>query len=322
MAKKKGKGRATTHMTSAERTRAKMRAQQQAEEARREAQQGASGQEVAALVEGGQPPRQASADSQVEDIDAQIAALQRKRAKLTGDAAVSSEDGPTEAHPSGERLAKEKPAPQERRGSREAYPGEKRLRRTQGKLEKQAAAWDSNPLVNRIVCAVIDLFAGGLCLLGPAYLPYYYLSGNNTMSSLSDYVALGQPESLAVALALVGLALGVLYYVIVPWKIWPGQTLGKHLGHIRIVRRSGRLPGLGTLLLRQLVCVMVLELGLTCDLMLLPQLVSLLLGNSDAGTALQSVGLAITAVSVVMFFASRRHLALHDRFAGTRVEQL
>lgn len=194
--------------------------------------------------------------------------------------------------------------------------------RAKGRLESRAASWDSDPTVNRVVCAVIDLFVGGICLLGPAYLTYYYMSGNNTMTSLSDFTALGQPVSLAVVLALAGLALGVVYYVFVPWKVWPGQTLGKHLGRIRIVRRDRRELGLGTIVLRQLVGVMFLELGFTCDLLLLPQLVALVTGNAGAGSTLQVAGLAITAVSIVMFFASRGRLALHDRFAGTRVEQL
>lgn len=318
MAKKKGKGRTSTHMTAAERTRAKMRAQQQAEEARQQAE-GRAAAEPAAIPHKPTQAKSASAQTQIDDIDAQIAELERRKAKLAGESRAQNRgDTPS------------KPAKAEAKGTREtgsgtgrqAYPGEKKLRRAQGKLEGQAASWDSNPTVNRIVCALIDLFAGGICLLGPVYLTYYYMSGNNTMTSLTDFTALGQPALLAVALALLGLALGVLYYVVVPWKMWPGQTLGKHLGHIRIVRRDRRELGLGTIVLRQLVGVMFLELGLTCDLMLLPQLVTLCTGNASAGSALQVAGLAITAVSVVTFFASKRRLALHDRFAGTRVEQL
>lgn len=291
-----------------------MRAQEQAQYARDEAEK----RESSARPGNEAPTR--GATSELEDIDAQIAALQRKKAELGGSQAkgASSSRG---AMP--ETKHAPSPAQQERQSPRpQAYPGEAKLRRAQGKLERQAAKWDANPTVNRVVCALIDFFVGGVCIVGPAYLPYYYLSGSNSATDLAGYVELGYPSALPIGLGVAGLVLGLVYYVVVPWKVWPGQTLGKHLGHICIARRDRRELDLGTLLLRQVVGVMFLELGLTCNLLLLPQLISLVTGSSDAGASFQSVGIVITVVSIVLFFSSKKRLALHDRFAGTRVEQL
>lgn len=281
MAKKKKRGGQRggqpNRMTSADRTRARMRAQEKAEAERRE--------------------REATAAEAPESVPSAPAASSPERA---AEETTERTDEP-------------------RRGRPQAYPGEAKLRRVQDKLEKQAAAWDSNPVVNRIVCAVIDFFAGGIMILAPSVLTYYYLSGSSNMGTLSDFTTIGQPAWLAVLLALVGLMLGVFYYVVVPWKVWPGQTLGKHLGGIRIARRNQRELGLGTLLVRQAVGIMLLELWFSCDCLLLPQLITLVTGSADAGMALQSAGMAISVVSIVLFVASKGRLALHDRLAGTRV---
>lgn len=323
--KKRGKGSSSNRMTSAERTRAKMRAQEQAQAERREVAAKAEGK-ASAEVSRATPANDTSA--QVEDIDAQIAALQRRKAQLEGS---SKGEAPAEdltkvvpedkGHAKPPKASKSDETTSERRRP-QAYPGEDKLRRAQGRLEQQAAKWDANPTVNRVVCALIDFFVGGVCIVGPAYLPYYYLSGSNSVMDLAGYVELGYPASLPIALGCVGLVLGIVYYVVVPWKVWPGQTLGKHLGHIRIVRRDRRDLDLGTLLLRQVVGVLFLELGLTCNLLLVPQLIALVTGSSDAGTSFQAVGIAITVVSVILFFISKNRLPLHDRFAGTRVVQI
>lgn len=356
MAKKKKKGgSASNRMTSAERTRAKMRAQEQARAERaeaevaaveREATKDAASKQEAAVPSAAAEP---SVQSEVDDIDAQIAALQQRKAQLEGADKGESRDeagarrqngGPDGSGPKTSSKAKGKQAKasasepkrskqgkaasrdegEDSRRRPQAYPGEDKLRRAQGKLEQQAAKWDANPTVNRVVCAAIDFVVGAVLLMGPAALPYYYLSGTASMTSLTDYVTLGYPVWLPTVLAVVGLVLGFFYYVIVPWKIWPGQTLGKHLGHIRIVRRDRRELDFWTIFLRQFVGVMFLELGLTCDMLLIPQLITLLTGSSDAGTTFQSVGITITVVSIVLFSANKRRLALHDRFAGTRVE--
>lgn len=320
--KKKGKGSSSNRMTSAERTRAKMRAQEQAQAERREVAAKAEGK-VPAEVSQATPAPDTSA--QVEDIDAQIAALQRRKAQLEGSSkGEAPADDLTKAVPEDKGQAKSPKASKASSEQRhpQAYPGEDKLRRAQGRLEQQAAKWDANPTVNRVVCALIDFFVGGVCIVGPAYLPYYYLSGSNSIMDLAGYVELGYPASLPIALGCVGLVLGIVYYVVVPWKVWPEQTLGKHLGHIRIVRRDRRDLDLGTLLLRQVVGVLFLELGLTCNILLVPQLITLVTGNSDAGTSFQAVGIAITVVSVILFFASKKRLPLHDRFAGTRVVQI
>lgn len=309
--KKKGKRRGTSNnMTAAERTRAKMRAQEQAEAERQEAK--------ARESEASDVPEESEArpvKDEVEDIDAQIAALERRRAELRGDEGASTKA----PRPEGDE---DEGGREPQRERRETYPGEAKLRRAQRKLERGAQSLDSNPTVNRIVCAVIDFFAGGVMLLCPVMLPYYYLAGTNTFGSLSDYLEIGQPSSLPIALAVVGLALGVFYYVVVPWKVWPGQTLGKHLGGIRFVRRDHRELDLWTIVLRQLVGVMFLELWLTCDCLLVPQLITLVTGSPDAGASFQGVGLVITVVSIVLFAMSKQRMPLHDRFAGTRVEHL
>lgn len=321
--KKKKGGAGSNRMTSAERTRAKMRAQELSQAERREkAAQQPDRREQA-------PLDVVDASAEMEDIDAQIAALQRKKAQLEGGQERAGQsrikEDAADVKKSGDDSAFSGPASSPARTERkrpQAYPGEDKLRQAQSKLEKRAAVWDSNPTVNRVVCALIDFFVGGVCLMGPACLPYYYLSGSASLSSLTDYVTIGQPAWLAILLACVGLVLGLFYYVVVPWKIWPGQTLGKHLGHIQIVRRDRRPLDIGTILLRQVVGVMFLELGLTCNLLLVPQLITLVTGSADAGTSFQSVGLAITVVSIIMFFSSKKRLPLHDRFAGTRVVQV
>ena len=110
--------------------------------------------------------------------------------------------------------------------------------------------------------------------------------------------------------------LGVCYYVLFP-LLWKGQTPAKRLLGMRIVSADGRAPGLGALLLRQLVGGILLEGAILFPSQLLREMVAMRGFPAVAEGLRVAAVITFLSVSMAVFVPGRR--MLHDRIASTRV---
>lgn len=114
----------------------------------------------------------------------------------------------------------------------------------------------------------------------------------------------------------VAIALGILYYWLIP-LVWNGQTPGKRLLRLKIVRADdGAAVSSGKLLLRQVVGLLVLEGAVAFPSQLLRELLARVAGEGAADVV--RIGMvAITLVSVMLGVYTPRRRMLHDRISGT-----
>lgn len=144
------------------------------------------------------------------------------------------------------------------------------------------------------------------------------LIGSSIGKSATDTLITTFPAPWGLWAGAAGLAAGVLYYVLVSCVL-RGQTLGKRLFHVRIARASdGGRVCVGSVVLRQLVGMMVVEGAVVGTSTVLRNLVEILLGASSSIWPL-AASYAITIASVAIFAFRSDHRALHDLIAGTTV---
>lgn len=182
------------------------------------------------------------------------------------------------------------------------------------RLVDQLNKW---PLMTRVLAFITDFICGAVATVVVIALPYYFMTGGQTVSTLSDYLEAGVSMPVVALLVLVALFLSWCYYVFIPMRVWPGQTLGKHLGGLEMVMMDGSAATIDTLTARWFT-MLVAETPFMAVTSYVMQLVGLLAGNTVL-SAWQIVGIAGSLISLVMMIRSKDHRALHDRVAGTWV---
>ena len=182
------------------------------------------------------------------------------------------------------------------------------------RMVEQLNAW---PLMTRILAFITDFICGAVGTVAVIALPYYFMTGGKTVSTLSDYLEAGVSMPVVVLLVLVALFFSWCYYVLIPTRVWPGQTLGKHLGGLEMVMTDGSTATIDTLTARWFV-MLIAETPFMAVTSYVMQLVGLVAGNTVL-SAWQMVGIAGSLISLVMMIRSKDHRALHDRVAGTWV---
>lgn len=179
--------------------------------------------------------------------------------------------------------------------------------------------------LKRIGAFIID-FILATCL-STALLACIYLSlGGALVKDFYGFYSLAVQGANLGVLWLTYLACLVIFLVLevlIPHKLFSGQTIGKRLMKIKIVGRSGGEVSLRELLLRALIGMCVIEGFIWPAGAFLRQVITLTMGLSEAGTmsdvTLYYVQLVAVIISGVSALWTRDHLFLHDRVAGTRV---
>lgn len=174
-----------------------------------------------------------------------------------------------------------------------------------------------HPLAQRLVGFVIDYLLCGLLSFLPVMLPYFLMTGGEALADVSSYVPIGVGLPLVALFVLLGVALSWCYYVLVPLRVWPGQTPGKRIVGTEVVMADGGPAGLGALTVRWLAMLFLETLSMTATSFLM-QLMALLLGDA-AVNAWRIPGLAGNFVSLLLVWRGKAHRPLHDLVAGTWV---
>lgn len=172
----------------------------------------------------------------------------------------------------------------------------------------------------RFMAYLLDWFLGSLCTLFPMCMLWMFWTQNvDTMKDANVLYIAGQiGDGQAYLAGFLSLLFAVFYYVIVPWKIYPGQTVGKRAMGFKIVKTNEEEVDLKTLFLRQILGIILIESCLYSASGILFSLLSLAT-NINILTIMKFVGIGIGLFSgfLVMKMESRR--MLHDYIANTKL---
>ena len=171
----------------------------------------------------------------------------------------------------------------------------------------------------RLGAYVLDWIIGGIFTGLPAVVLYGAITGKGDMfSDLYVFQALGFEAYWAYLAGALCLLFALFYYVYVPYKIYPGQTLAKKWLHIKIVMEDDSNVTLKALLIRQFLGLFLLESGSLVICGYIRQMVTLLLGVY-VDYAWQWIGSIVLVGSAMLTAGTNSHRSIHDYLAKTKV---
>lgn len=175
------------------------------------------------------------------------------------------------------------------------------------------------PPLSRLYAYVIDWILGGIVSGLPAVLIYLALTHRSDLfTDLYVFEALGYPWAVGITVGLLCLMAAIGYFVVIPLLVWPGQTPGKRIAHIRVATLDGGLPTAGRLIWRQVILGFLLEgSGYVVSRYIRETLV--LVTRVDVNYYWEIAGMIVTAASLLLFLAIPARRCIHDYLAGTRV---
>lgn len=175
------------------------------------------------------------------------------------------------------------------------------------------------PMNKRFGAYVADWALGGIFCGLPAVFMYGGVTGKSDMfSNLYIFESLGFDRMWGILAGLLCILFALFYYVYVPWKIYPGQTIGKKWAGLRIARVDGRQVGLKELLLRQAFAIFLLEGSMFIISGYIRQTITLIT-RFYVDVYWQYLAIVITFVSLLMVVYTQSHRAIHDYIAKTKV---
>ena len=171
----------------------------------------------------------------------------------------------------------------------------------------------------RFIAYLIDWFLGGVIGGFPAVCIYAMVTDSSDMlGSLYDIPAKGYSEYWSYLMGSLSLIVAFIYFVVIPLKKYPGQTIGKKIMNIKIMRIDGKQLDLKTLFIRQVLGLMILEgTAVAVSTYLLQMLTLLTKTYVENYTMFVIYALTIASTSLVFLTPSSR--SLHDYMAKTRV---
>ena len=191
----------------------------------------------------------------------------------------------------------------------EAQPS--RATKTVTKFTDRAGA--PAPVTRRFFAYLIDWYVGALCTAIPISIIAYQTTGDMANQYLTDF-----PSPFGIVAGVLALLFAFAYYIGIPLFVWRGQTPGKRLCGIKIVRFDGAPVDFGHLALRQIVGVTIIEGIIANASAIWHQMLTIATGINFVHP-LMYVGFAVTLVSCIMILVRKDHRCLHDFIGDTKV---
>ncbi|MCH4285786.1 MULTISPECIES: RDD family protein [Bacillota] len=187
-------------------------------------------------------------------------------------------------------------------------------------MSKQGSKLDENfpPVGNlrRFFGYLMDFFLANVL----AVIPLVFIESRVTGSTETTQVLAGLPLPYVYLITALVFLLYILYYVVIPLKVWPGQTPAKRLLNYKIVMMDGSDVTLKALLLRNVFAMTFVE-GAAFTTTYVIQLVVLTAGI-DYPKFISYVCYFMTLLSIVVTWTNPNRRMLHDFIGGTKVYQL
>lgn len=173
--------------------------------------------------------------------------------------------------------------------------------------------------LRRVGAYVIDWVLGGIVTGAPAVLLYSAVTRRTDFySDLYVFEALGYPFRWGVLAGALCILVGLFYYVYVPARLMPGQTVGKRLLGLEVRSMDGSLPSIGALVVRYGVAGFLIEGSAFVTGRFIRELTTLIV-RVDVATPWSIAGAAVTVVSGLLALYGPHRRAIHDYLSGTRV---
>lgn len=169
------------------------------------------------------------------------------------------------------------------------------------------------PLSKRFIAYLIDWYIGALATAFPIAVISQKLNGTMLNQDITSF-----QEPYGMIGGVLALICACLYYIVVPMYVTKGQTLGKRICKVKIVKDNNKDVDLLSLLLRQMVGIIIIEGTLVSASALWHQLFTMITGIEVVGI-LMYAGFVLTGASVLMVAFSKSHKAIHDYLGNTKV---
>lgn len=194
-------------------------------------------------------------------------------------------------------------------------------KKAQLKEEVNMYGVSSAPSSNRLLAYAIDWAVGGILTGFPAVLMYGIITRKSDMfSNLYVFEAAGYNKMYGFLAGALCLVVAIVYFIVVPLKKYPGQTLGKKIAKIQIRTWNNTLPGLKDLVIRYGINF-VFETPMFIISTYLMQMITLLI-RFEVESVWTFVGMACTLISAIMVIYTKKHDAIHDIIAKTKVVEV
>ena len=166
----------------------------------------------------------------------------------------------------------------------------------------------------RLVAYIIDWYAASMLAGIPVVLIYSIFFKD--LEITQNITLLPMPYSILSGLIAIGVYLA--YFIIIPLKVYPGQTLAKKIMNIKVVKNDDSDVDLITLIKREVLGVMIVEGYIAASSSYFHQIINILIGQDLNQVYTYLFGI-ITALSILWACASPQRKMFHDYIAKTKL---
>lgn len=200
--------------------------------------------------------------------------------------------------------------------------GKERWKLMNGIMMKLYAITDHTPNhvgnFKRFVAFAIDWVIGYLCIALPVAIIWLNATkdSGNLVTNLAELGLLLEPAKAYLA-GVLSFVVALIYYVLIPLKL-NGQTYGKKLMGIKIVKVDDSPVDFKALCIRQILGIFIIE-GYLCMISEMLRQLLVLHGFSTIYMVLSGIAMTISAISIFLGTKFASHRMLHDYLAKTKV---
>ncbi|MGN1181492.1 MAG: RDD family protein [Faecalibacillus sp.] len=145
----------------------------------------------------------------------------------------------------------------------------------------------------------------------------FYLRGNDYLRTTSFQLeTYGFQTGLIYGLSVI--TFGIIYYLIIPTFLWKGQTLGKKICHLYVIKKDGCDVTFKDMFLREIIGATFLEGGIVITASYIRKLLQLF-GLINIVTPLKYISYTLTLASIIYAYFQPLSISFHDKIADTVV---
>ncbi|WP_035287695.1 RDD family protein [Clostridium sp. KNHs214] len=170
----------------------------------------------------------------------------------------------------------------------------------------------------RAVAMMVDWYLASVLAGVPVMLIYSMDTGQATIASSLSAMSF-KSGMLAGILAILASS---AYYLLIPTFLYKGQTLGKKLLGIKVIRMDNKDVSLKTMFRREIIGIMLVEGRIVSSSEYLRQMIRLGLNSNRYYVVLEYIGTIITIVSVILMYATVEKRMIHDYIGKTKVVRM